>query len=71
MFFSYQVFKSILDQINAEENGIDEFTSAYKHFGMHVDRTTNEVKVKEWAPGARAVYIRGDFSSYSTQNVLF
>ena len=59
---SYKVFKTILNQLDTEENGIDTFTSAYKHYGIHVDHHTNEIKVKEWAPGARAMYIRGDFS---------
>lgn len=52
----------MLAQINAEENGFDAFTLAYTHYGIHADCTTNEIKVKEWVPGARAVYIRGDFS---------
>ena len=63
--FSYTVLQSILDKLNAEENGIDKFTLAYTHYGIHVDSRTNEIKIKEWAPNARALYIRGDFSSYS------
>lgn len=63
--FSYSVFKSILHQLDTEEKGIDTFTSAYKHYGIHVDSRTNEIKIKEWAPNARAMYIRGDFSQCS------
>ncbi|CAF2849547.1 unnamed protein product [Rotaria sp. Silwood2] len=59
----YKVYRAILDQLNTEENGIDVFTSAYTHFGIHVDCRTNEIKIKEWAPGARALYIRGDFNN--------
>jgi 1,4-alpha-glucan branching enzyme len=58
------VFQTILKQLKTEENGIDAFTSAYTHYGIHVDCRTNEIKIKEWAPNARAMYIRGDFSSY-------
>lgn len=47
-----------------EEKGIDAFTSAYKHFGIHLNEQTNEINIKEWAPGAKAMYIRGEFSSY-------
>ncbi len=62
--FSYTVFKTILNQLETEENGLDTFTSAYTHYGIHVDSRTNEIKIKEWAPNARAMYIRGDFSLY-------
>jgi 1,4-alpha-glucan branching enzyme len=55
----------LLKQLETEEQGIDTFTSAYKHFGIHVNHETNEINIKEWAPGAKAMYIRGDFSLYS------
>jgi 1,4-alpha-glucan branching enzyme len=51
--------------LETEENGIDAFTSSYTHYGIHVDCRTNEIKIKEWAPNARAMYIRGEFSLYS------
>lgn len=53
-----------------EEQGIDVFTSAYKHFGIHLNEQTNEINIKEWAPGAKAMYIRGEFSSYSICSVV-
>jgi len=53
--------------LETEENGLDAFTSSYTHYGIHVDCSTNEIKIKEWAPNARALYIRGDFSSYSNE----
>jgi len=71
IYFSYTVFQSILNQLKTEENGIDEFTLAYTHFGIHVDSRTNEIKIKEWAPNARALYIRGDFSLYSKEGSSF
>lgn len=61
---SYHVFQKILKQLETEEQGIDVFTSAYKHFGIHVNPQTNEINIKEWAPGAKAMDIKGDFSSY-------
>lgn len=53
----------MLKQLETEEQGIDAFTSAYKRFGIQVNRQTNEIIVTEWAPGAKAMYIQGDFSS--------
>jgi 1,4-alpha-glucan branching enzyme len=66
--FSYHVFQKILKQLDTEEQGIDTFTSAYKHFGIHINQQTNEINIKEWAPGAKAMYIRGDFSLYTNYN---
>jgi hypothetical protein len=65
-FFSYQNFQKLLQQIKTEENGLEQFTSAYTHYGIHADSRTNEIKIKEWAPNAKAMYIRGDFSAFSS-----
>ncbi|UJR27881.1 hypothetical protein I4U23_009146 [Adineta vaga] len=67
----YNVFKSILKQLETEENGINTFTSAYTHYGIHVDCRTNEIRIKEWAPGARAMYIRGDFNNWQERQYPF
>jgi len=64
LFSSYHVFDKLVKQLETEEQGIDVFTSAYKHFGIHIDSQTNEINIKEWAPGAKAMYIKGDFSVY-------
>ncbi len=57
--------------METEEQGIEVFTSAYKHFGIHVNHQTNEINIKEWAPGAKAMYIYGDFSLYYKLNLTF
>ena len=43
------------------EGGINKFTTAYKTFGIHIN-PDNSVRCKEWAPGARQLYLYGDFS---------
>jgi 1,4-alpha-glucan branching enzyme len=57
-------------QICQCEGGIDKFTSAYKSFGIHIGED-NSVSCKEWAPGARQLYLYGDFSKIcSSKNFL-
>ena len=68
-FFSYYVFQKLLKQLETEEQGIDVFTSAYKRFGIQINRQNNEIHITEWAPGAKAMYIHGDFSSYSSIDI--
>lgn len=67
----YSVFKSIVNQLETEEKSLDAFTSSYTHYGIHVDVSTNEIKIKEWAPNARAIYIRGDFNNWQERQYPF
>lgn len=57
----YGVFKQQLDTIDKNENGMLEFTASYKKFGYHVDEKNN-INFLEWAPNAKNIYVRGDFS---------
>ncbi|CAF1026570.1 unnamed protein product [Rotaria sordida] len=67
----YYIFQKLLKQLESEEQGIDVFTSAYKHFGIHINSQTNEINIKEWAPGAKAMYIRGDFNNWQEKQYPF
>ncbi len=58
----YGVFKQYLEKLDEYEHGLLKFTEAYKHYGIQVDPKTNVVTVLEWAPAARNMYLRGDFS---------
>lgn len=59
--FRYGTFNELRKEICQCEGGIDKFTSGYKSFGIHVNQD-NSVSCKEWAPGARQLYLYGDFS---------
>jgi 1,4-alpha-glucan branching enzyme len=52
-----------LKKISEFEGGIENFTQGYKYYGMHVE-PDNSVVCREWAPGALALYLTGDFSEY-------
>ncbi|CAF1618239.1 unnamed protein product, partial [Adineta ricciae] len=67
----YYVFQKLLKQLETEEQGIDIFTSAYKRFGIQVNRQTNEINITEWAPGAKAMYIHGDFNNWREKQYPF
>ncbi|EFX66191.1 hypothetical protein DAPPUDRAFT_302911 [Daphnia pulex] len=59
----YARFEKLKKQICQCEGGIDKFTSAYKSFGIHIGED-NSVSCKEWAPGARQLYLYGDFNGW-------
>lgn len=58
----YGLFMDYMNKINNYENGLLSFTESYKRYGTHVDENNNVVCL-EWAPGAKNVYLRGDFSN--------
>uniref|UniRef100_A0A5K3EQ55 1,4-alpha-glucan branching enzyme n=1 Tax=Mesocestoides corti TaxID=53468 RepID=A0A5K3EQ55_MESCO len=43
--------------------GMESFTQGYKRFGIHVE-PDGTVRCLEWAPGAREMYLRGDFNDW-------
>ena len=57
----YGCFKSYLNNIETSLGGLEKFTQSYKTFGGHVDENNN-VHWLEWAPGAKSMFLRGDFS---------
>lgn len=42
---------------------MEAFSQGYKFYGLQF-QADNSVIVREWAPGAKDVYITGDFSKY-------
>lgn len=58
--FRYKCYLDHLDWIN-KVDGIERFTQGYKEFGINV-HPDGTIHCKEWAPGAKEVYLRGDFS---------
>ncbi len=57
----YGCFIQYMDQINNYEEGLLKFTESYKRYGVHVE-ADNSVSCLEWAPNAKNIYLRGDFS---------
>lgn len=58
----YQEFVKALDQIEHRCGGLDNFTQSYKQYGFNV-LPDNSVHCLEWAPGAEAIALVGDFST--------
>lgn len=60
-FNRYGCFQDIIRHIDSTEGGIEKFSRGYESFGLH--RTPdNGICMKEWAPGAEGLYLRGEFS---------
>ncbi|ENN80342.1 hypothetical protein D910_12033 [Dendroctonus ponderosae] len=59
----YGVFKDHLDKISTNADGFDNFTEAYKYYGMHV-QPDNSIICREWAPSALGLFLTGDFNNW-------
>ncbi|KAM6446236.1 1,4-alpha-glucan-branching enzyme isoform 1-T1 [Liasis olivaceus] len=60
----YGIFHRILKNIEENEGGLDKFTKSYQTFGVNrfID---GGLYCKEWAPGAEAVFLTGDFNNWN------
>jgi len=62
-FSHYQYLKH---EITQKEGGLLQFALGYKRFGLN--RVPGGIQYREWAPGARALYLTGDFNNWSKVN---
>ncbi|XP_013114422.2 1,4-alpha-glucan-branching enzyme [Stomoxys calcitrans] len=57
------VFQDWVGKIEKLEGGMETFSQGYKYFGLHF-LPDNSVVAREWAPGAKDVYLTGDFNNW-------
>jgi 1,4-alpha-glucan branching enzyme len=57
----YALYLDWVDGINEKEGGLEKFSKAYEEYGIHV-LPNGTIQCKEWAPGAEALYLAGEFS---------
>lgn len=66
----YGCFSDLQRSIEQNEGGYDKFTRGYESFGIH--RTSdNGIFMKEWAPGAEGVFLRGEFNGWNQTQYPF
>jgi 1,4-alpha-glucan branching enzyme len=52
--------------LGAEEKSLSEYANGYLYFGFH--REAEGWVFREWAPGARAIFLFGDFNDWNRQS---
>ncbi|KAK9758580.1 Alpha amylase, C-terminal all-beta domain [Popillia japonica] len=66
----YACLRDIQDKIDEDGGGFDEFTQGYKFYGMKV-QPDNTIICREWAPGAKALYLTGDFNNWDRDSLPY
>jgi len=67
----YSYFKYLLTHIEKNEpGGLEQFTRSYETFGIHAT-PDGGVHCQEWCPGARAIYLWGDFNDWKKEEYWF
>lgn len=59
----YGCFLNLEKSIEHNEGGYEKFSRGYESFGIH-RASDNGIFMKEWAPGAEGVFLRGEFSKF-------
>ncbi|XP_070606357.1 1,4-alpha-glucan-branching enzyme isoform X1 [Erythrolamprus reginae] len=60
----YGIFHRMLKKIEENEEGLSKFTKSYQTFGINRS-IDGGLYCKEWAPGAEAVFLTGDFNNWN------
>uniref|UniRef100_H3AP55 1,4-alpha-glucan branching enzyme n=2 Tax=Latimeria chalumnae TaxID=7897 RepID=H3AP55_LATCH len=60
----YTLFYKHLKSIEEKEGSLDQFSRSYESFGMNKLKD-GSLLLKEWAPGAEAVFLTGDFNGWN------
>lgn len=61
----YECFSQLLERIKQADGDVNEFCRSYKRFGLQLNRRDNSIDGLEWAPGAEALYLKGDFNDWN------
>lgn len=60
----YERFTERLEQIERHSGSLSDYANAHLYYGFHRDPYQKGWWLREWLPGARAVYLFGDFNGW-------
>ncbi|XP_071780723.2 1,4-alpha-glucan-branching enzyme [Centroberyx gerrardi] len=63
----YKLFEHRLGQLVEAEGSLEDFTKGFQCYGVQ-RQANNGLLFKEWAPGAQALYLTGDFNGWNTKS---
>jgi len=64
IFLRYKRFVDKLGEIENHKGGLLKFSDAYNYFGINYNKRTKSWIYREWAPGAHALFLTGEFNHW-------
>jgi 1,4-alpha-glucan branching enzyme len=64
IFQRYKRFVEKLKVIENKKGGLPSFADAYNYFGINYDKKKKSWTYREWAPGAHALFLTGEFNGW-------
>ena len=61
----YERFRNKLQHIENQAGSILQFAKAYEYFGVNYHKSKHNWTYREWAPGADALFLTGDFNAWN------
>ena len=61
-YYRYDKLQQVKKDLAEKEGGLLNFAKGYEKFGLL--KVAGGISYREWAPGAQALYLTGDFSMY-------
>jgi len=68
IYFRIERFNNRLAEIENSFGSLNDFADGYQFFGIHFDKKANGWFYREWAPGASALFLAGDFNNWNTRS---
>jgi len=68
--YRWNVYKGVRAAIEANEGGMDKFSQGYKTYGLNRGEKDGQQGIwyREWAPGARALALVGEFNNWEPRD---
>lgn len=68
--YRWNMFRNIRQAINDNEGGLEKFTQGWKIYGFNRGELNGQTGIwyREWAPGARAIALVGEFNNWQPKD---
>lgn len=65
IYHRYERFKNRLRSIENQAGSLLQFSKAYEYFGINYNKSQHCWIYREWAPGANALFLTGEFNNWN------
>lgn len=67
--YRHEIYLNTLRQINEKAGSIGKYAEGYRYFGFQRDEEYHGWRFREWLPGAKDVFLVGDFNGWNRRSL--